>query len=120
MWRTRAVVTMLIEDIAGLRPLSNTEADTPTDQAGLPDLEPLTRGIRRARLVIAFDWIAILVLFLFRDPSAPFLPGDQTVDTVFTVGVLAIATHAGFRWAQLDRYRAVLRLCDDLLGREEV
>lgn len=119
MWRTRAVVSMLVEDIAGLSLPTDRESDL-DESEGRPELEPLAKSIRRARLVIAVDWIAILILFLFRDPAQPFLPGNQAVDTVFTLGVLAVAAHAGFRWGQLERYRSVQRLCDELLDREEV
>ena len=118
MWRTRAVISMLIEDIAGLTLPADRESDA-DEGAGRPELEPLAKAIRRARLVIAVDSIAILTLFLFRDPSKPFLPGHQTIETVFTLGVLAVAAHAGFRWGQLDCYRSVQRLCDELLDREE-
>ena len=118
MWRTRAVISMLVEDIAGLTLSSDREEDA-EESAGRPELETLARAIRRARLVIAVDWIAILVLFIFRDPSRPFLPGGQSIETVFTLGVLVVAAHSGFRWAQLDRYRAVQRLSTELRDRED-
>lgn len=107
MWRTRAVVSMLVEDIAGLSLL------TPEDG----EHEVLSKAMRRATLVVAVDCLAILILFLFRDNTRPFLPADQAIETVFTLGVLAVAAHAGFRWAQLERLRTVRRLCDDLRKR---
>jgi len=110
---------MLVEDIAGLTLPADRESDS-DEHESRPDLESLAKAIRRSRLVIAVDWIAILTLFLFRDPSRSFLPGHQTVEIVFTLGVLAVAAHAGFRWGQLDRYLSVQRLCDELLDREEV
>jgi len=110
MWRTRAVVSMLVEDIAGLKPPA---AD------GQESQEALARAIRRTRLVIIIDWLAILILFLFRDTVRPFLPADRTVETVFTMGVLAVAAHAGYRWGQLDRYRAVEHLCEELRQRQD-
>ena len=118
MWRTRAVISMLVEDIAGL-PLPSDRDEDSSPSEGRPELEPLARAIRRARLVIAVDWIAILVLFVFRDPSRPFLPGGQSIETIFTLGVLAVAAHSGFRWAQLDRYQAVQRLTSELRDRQE-
>ena len=108
MWRTRAVVAMLVEDIAGLKVLTPEEGET----------EALGKARRRARLVVAVDWLAILILFLFRDQTRPFLPANQTIETVFTLGVLAVAAHAGYRWAQLERYRLVQRLCDELRERQ--
>lgn len=115
MWRTRAVVTMLIDDIAKLDLRSVEEGDSPSE----PETELLAGAIRRARLVVAVDCLAILVLFVFRDSTRPFLPINQTIETVFTAGVLAVAVHAGFRWAQLEGLRSVRRLCAELREREE-
>jgi hypothetical protein len=118
MWRTRAVIAMLVEDIAGLALPADRESEA--DKGGdPPELASLSKAIRRGRLVIVVDWIAIAILFLFRDPSRPFLPVNQTVETVFTLGVLAIAAHAGFRWGQIQRYQAVERLCDELHDRQD-
>lgn len=118
MWRTRAVVSMLVEDIASLEtPVGNERDADPTEDN--PEAEPLARAIRKARLVIIVDWLAILILFLFRDQTRPFLPANQTIETVFTLGVLAVAAHAGFRWAQLDRLQAVRRLCVELRQRQQ-
>ena len=119
MWRTRAVVSMLVEDIAGLGPLGPEDREG-EDSPAHPESEALSRAMRRATLVVAVDCLAILILFLFRDQTRPFLAANQTVETVFTFGVLAVAAHAGFRWAQLERFRTVQRLCDDLRERQEV
>ena len=106
---------MLIEDIAGLdRPPSEGE-----DPATAPEEEILDRAMRRARLVVVVDCLAILVLFFFRDSTRPFLPVNQTIDIVFTAGILAVAAHAGFRWAQLEALRSVRRLCAELRERQE-
>ena len=112
MWRTRAVIALLVEDVAGLSLL--TRGDTKDEET-----EVLAGAMRRARLVVAVDCLAILILFLFRDSSQSFLPFNQTIETVFTFGVLAVAAHAGFRWAQLERLRTVQRLCHDLRQRQE-
>lgn len=119
MWRTRAVISMLVEDIAGLSLPSDRDEESVPDE-DRPELEPLAKAIRRARLVIALDWVAILVLFIFRDPTRPFLPGGQSIETVFTLGVLAVAAHSGYRWAQLHRFQAVQRLSSELRDRQEV
>lgn len=111
MWRTAAVISLLVEDIAGLE-MSTAEADR-------PEVHPLARAIGRARLVIGIDCAALLILFLTRNPMRPFLPWEPAVETIFTLGVLAVAVHAGFRWAQLERYRSVQRACEDLRQRTQ-
>lgn len=77
-------------------------------------LEALQQAERRAKLVVALDWLALAVLFVFRDTAAPFLPFDGTIETVFTLGVLAVAVHSGFRLGQLEKYRAVLRVHEEI------
>lgn len=118
MWRTRAVVSMLVEDIAGLSLLTPEERET-DPSAESPEAEVLSKAMRRATLVVAVDCLALLILFLFRDTTRPFLPADRSVETLFTFGVLAVAAHAGFRWAHLERLRAIRRLCDDLRQRQD-
>ena len=110
MWRSRAVIAMLVDDIAGLGPIGPETEEID----GL-----LASAVRRAKLVVAVDCLDILILFLFREQTRPFLPVNQTIETVFTLGVLAVAAHAGFRWAQVERLRAVKRLCAELLERAE-
>ena len=75
-------------------------------------------GRKRARLVVAVDWIALLVLFLFRDRGDVFLPSGPTVEVVFTLGVLVVAVHSGFRLGQLEKMSAVKRVCEELLERD--
>lgn len=118
MWRTRAVISMLLEDVAGLSVPAPGENESEESQRRL-EAETLANAKRRARLVIAIDCLAILILFLFRDSTRPFLPANQTIETVFTFGVLAVAAHAGFRWAQLERLRVVQRLCGELRERQD-
>ena len=65
MWRTRAVISLLVEDIAGLEMV-------PAD-ADRPESASLDRAIRRARLVIGIDCLALMVLFLTHNPVRPFL-----------------------------------------------
>lgn len=118
MWRTRAVIAMLVEDVAGL-PRLPSAAEVDAESEVPPEIEPLERAMRRARLVVVVDCLALLVLFVFRDPSRPFLPFEPTIETVFTLGVLAVAAHAGFRLAQLQQLRSVQRLCTELRERQE-
>lgn len=118
MWRTRAVVSMLVEDVAELRLEDSTEALSEAEEAPPPELRILTRARRRALLVAFIDWIAIGILLAFHSGSGPFLPLGASTDTVFTLGVLAVATHAGFRLGQARTYRATARVCRDLWERQ--
>ena len=118
MWRTRAVIAMLIEEVACLR------MPRPDDESGPPatvseSLELLRKAARRARWIILLDVAAIAVLFFFRDASGPFLASHRAVDSIFTLGVLAVAAHAGFRSAQLWSYRNIDRICDELQQRDD-
>lgn len=122
MLRKRAIRALLVEEVAGLK-LATPAA--PEDAAAEEEAshrqhreiqdEALERAERRALLVIGLDWLALVALFLFRDPLAPFLPMGPTVETVFTLGVVAVAVHSGFRLGQLEKYRAVRRAWDDLV-----
>ncbi len=124
MLRKRAIRSLLVERVAGLRP-SETEAEAPATDEEAPaeaaveetaaEVEALRKAERRALLVVGLDWIALAVLFVLRDRGAAFLPMDGTVETVFTFGVLVVAIHSGFRLGQLEKYRAVSRAYDDLL-----
>ncbi len=122
MLRKRAIRSLLVEEVAGLRPAPPPE-ESPDEPVGLEEAdgarleaeaEALRHAERRALLVVVVDWLALAVLFVFRDTAARFLPFDATVDTVFTVGVLAVAIHSGFRLGQLEKYRAVIRAHRDL------
>ncbi len=110
MWRTRAVLSLLHEEIAGL-PYDAQE--TPERRA-----EIMRRARRRALIVIALDWAAILVLVLFGDRALPTLTFGAGERTVFTLAILAVATHSGFRLGQLEKLRAVARAGDRLVGRD--
>ncbi len=65
--------------------------------------------------MVGLDWLALAALFLLRDRGAAFLPMDPTIETVFTLGVLVVAVHSGFRLGQLEKYRAVSRTYEDLM-----
>lgn len=139
MLRKRAVRSLLVEEVAGLRSLlpddavsgtGNGEggegAAAPAPQPASPpseellegeaaaQVEALARAERRALAVVVLDWAALAVLFLFRDTAETFLPFDGSIETVFTVGVLAVAVHSGFRLGQLEKYRAVRRAHEGL------
>lgn len=105
MLQLHAVRSILFDDIAGVRP----DSDRPDDPIGT-----LQRAGRRALMVAVFDWLAILVLFTLRDGSTGFLSASATEQGLFTLGVLAVATHAGFRLAQREKYAAVARALEQL------
>jgi hypothetical protein len=118
MWRTNAVISILVEDVAELRILESPD-DSPKQRAEeQPELEALTKARRRAILVSLVDWIAILILMAFHSAPTSFLSFGASTDTVFTLGVLAVATHAGFRLGQARTYKVVTRVCEDLWERE--
>ena len=110
MWRTRAVLSLLHEEIAGL-PHDATE--TPEQRA-----ETMNRARRRALIVVVLDWLAIAVLVLFGDRALPMLTFGAREQTIFTVAILAVAVHSGFRLGQLEKLRAVARAASGLAGRD--
>lgn len=135
MLRKRAIRSLLVEEIAGLRlPRSDDDRDEapgeasetagdgraavardPSEAAALEaevQREALEKSERRALVAVGIDWLALVVLFLFRDPAAPFLPAGPTIETVFTLGVVAVAVHSGFRLGQLEKIRAARRAWD--------
>lgn len=119
MWRTNAVISMLVEEVAELQ--IATVPKVPSEEkpsAGRPEMEALAKAKRRAILVGLVDWIAITILLAFHSKAEPFLPLGASTDTVFTLGVLAVATHSGFRLGQARTYKAVSRVCEDLLERQ--
>ena len=121
MWRTRAIVSMLLEDVAALR-ISRTgargEDSVPATEQVPLGLELLEGARKRARLVVAFDWIALLLLFIFRDQGRAFLPTGPSVEVLFTLGILAVAVHSGFRLGQLEKLGSVKRVCREILERD--
>ena len=107
MWRTRAVERMLAEDIAGL-PRPDGAGD---DDTARGDLEI---ALRRAWRAVIVDWVAVAALLTLRFGEAPLVNLGPGVDAVFAIGVLLIATHAGFRLGQLEKLRCVERLLQEL------
>jgi hypothetical protein len=106
MWRTRAVVNLLLQDVCGL-----------PEEPDRPAVEILRRARRRALLVVLLDLAALAVLFTLRERERAFLTASGG-DAIFTLGVLAVAVHAGFRLAQARVLRAVAGLSEDLVLRE--
>lgn len=124
MLRQRAIRSLLVEEIAGLRlPRSEDERGEASEaSAGESEAleaeierEALEKAERRALFAVGVDWLALVVLFLFRDPATPFLPVGPTIETVFTLGVVAVAVHSGFRLGQLEKIRAARRAWEKML-----
>ena len=110
MWRTRAVLSLLHEEIGGL---PHDDDKTAEDRA-----EAMARVRRRALIVIILDWLAILTLVLLGDRGLPMMSLGASEHTVFTLAILAVATHSGFRLGQLEKLRAVARAAERLAGRD--
>ena len=78
----------------------------------------LDRARRRALVVAMLDATAIALLVLLRQ-SDRFLVLGRNEETLFTLGVLVVAVHLGFRLAQGMTIGTVRRLHEDLVEREE-
>lgn len=114
LFRTRAVERILLEDLAGLR-----NDGTPGGEASdAPDEDDsrdrLAAARRKAVLVIALDWAALLILLFARARSAEIFSFGPTEESIFAVGILAIAVHSGFRLGQLEKYDAIRRVLEEL------
>ncbi|MCZ6508401.1 MAG: hypothetical protein O7A98_11540 [Acidobacteria bacterium] len=99
MWRTQAIVSMLLEEVGGL----------PADDDGA-----LSRALRRGAWIVAIDWLAVIVLVLLQDGDAAQLKLSGGEQAVFTVGILAVAAHSGFRLGQLQKLKSLQRLRAEL------
>lgn len=98
MLRIEAVEALLVDDVARIRESAEDTGER---------LEQLGRARRRAGFVAAIDWLAILALFALRDTAADFLTLGANERSIFSIAVLAIAVHSGFRLGQWEKYRAV-------------
>jgi hypothetical protein len=106
---------MLIDEVAGLRrqDLEDEEQSASRER----DDRLLLKARRRAVAVVMLDWAAILVLLLLRNWNQIFLVFGPTEEAVFTLGVLAVAVHSGFRLGQWEKYRRVTALVEELADR---
>ena len=105
MLRIQAIEELLIDDVAHLRR---------SDPSGGERHRELVKARQRALLVAVFDWVAIAVLFFLREPLSDFLSLGAGEESVFTLAVLAIAVHSGFRLGQWEKFRAVERAIESL------
>ena len=116
MLRLRAVRALLVDDVGNLRVVRGEEIAPEEELAR--EREALERARKRSALVAAVDLAAIAVLFALRDPGRVFLFLGRGEETAFTLGVLALAVHLGFRLAQYQAYRDLARLHQELVERE--
>ena len=64
----------------------------------------------------SLDLVAVTVLFVFREPATAFLTPGASEEGIFTLGILAVVAHAGYRFAQYRHLRTVARLHEELGG----
>lgn len=130
MLRPRAVRELLLE-AAGVRlvaPVAAVEEEASggrgvpegaaAEAARLREREALDRAHRRGVLVAALDAAAIVVLLLLREGDR-FLVLGRTEEAIFSLGVLVVAVHLGFRLSQVLTLATVRRLHEELAEREE-
>jgi hypothetical protein len=115
MWRTKAVQFLLIEEVARIPSKASSDEAESADSI---HEEELTRASARATRAVVLDWVAILVLVLLRQSAGGSLELGASVETIFTLGILAVAVHSGFRLGQRQTYRTVARLCQELAERD--
>jgi hypothetical protein len=113
MLRTRAVRSLLL-DVGAVRPPAMEESGPPVDVQHDADRSVVRQAARRALLVVAIDALALSLLFLLRDRGRAFLALERSPDTVFTIGVLVVAAHLGFRLAQYLQLQRIARALDEL------
>jgi len=119
MLRTHAVRQILLEDIAGI-PHGTSDHRGDPNRPKLDDSATLLeRARRRNTLVVVLDWIALLVLVFVRARSAQVLDIGPSEDSIFSLGLLAIAAHSGFRLGRLEKLHAVRRALDGLSKRSQ-
>jgi hypothetical protein len=116
MLRARAVRAMLVEEVGGLR-RPRAEGESAEEAVGW-EREALARAARRALVFVLVDLVAVVVLFAFREPARAFLNPGASEEGIFTLGVLVVVAHAGYRFAQYRHLRTVCRLHDELAARE--
>jgi hypothetical protein len=80
--------------------------------------EALDRAHRRGVVVAALDAAAIVVLLQLRENDR-FLVLGRTEEAIFSLGVLVVAVHLGYRVAQVMTVGTVRRLHAELGEREE-
>lgn len=122
MLRPKAVRELLVE-AAGVRlPGGDGEAAAElsaeaAEAARQREREALDHARRRGLLAVVVDAVAIAALLALRE-SDRFLTLGRDEETIFTVGVLVVAVHLGWRLAQAATVGTVRRLHDEVSERE--
>jgi hypothetical protein len=92
--------------------------ETPSSGEGAAHLlDKLGQASRKALFIVLLCWAAILVLLVTHEDRGRFLSFEE-LETVFTVGILLVATYSGFRLGQWEKYRAIRRVVEELSERE--
>ena len=121
MLRIKAVRSLLL-DLAGLREVEDAGPEADDDRTlserdedrAVAQRDELDRARKKAVGAVLIDTAAIVALFLVRDRSREFLPTGRDIGTVFTIGILVVAVHLGFRLAHAMWLRSVERVWDEL------
>ncbi|MDX1630948.1 MAG: hypothetical protein R3234_03755 [Thermoanaerobaculia bacterium] len=104
MLRLQAVRSLLVEEVASLR-IEGEPSDARPD-------ERLDTARKKALAFVVLCWTALLVLILTRVPGDPALL--EGFGSLYLAGLLIVATAAGFRLGQWEKYRAVQKALADL------
>jgi len=137
MMRLHAVRSLLVEEVGGIpgtpsrrwrRGRGSDDAEPadagPADPERSPEerdallREILDQAARKALGMAVLCWTAIGVLFLTHESPDRFF-SFRGIETVFTVGILVVATYGGYRLGQWEKYRAVSRAVEELEARDE-
>lgn len=117
MLRKRAIRALLIERIAGMRP-PPTPADPNDEVLDAEQAENQRLAIEKARSrafgMAGLAAFALVILFVGRDSSKPFLRAGTLEEILFTLGVVAVAGFAGYRLAQAEVLGALRGLWGEL------
>ncbi len=108
---------LLIDEVAGLR-VARGRGEPPAEVAAR-EREALASARRRALFAAALDAVAVAVLFLLRDRGRVFFFLGPAEEAVFTLGVLLVTAHLGFRLGQYLTLSSVSRLVEELLERDD-
>jgi hypothetical protein len=122
-------VRALLVEAAGVRPVAPAvdveeagesgavAGEAAAEAARRREREALDRAHRRGVVVAALDAAAIVVLLLLRENDR-FLVLGRTEEAIFSLGVLVVAVHLGYRVAQVMTVGTVRRLHAELGERE--
>lgn len=131
---------LLIEEVGGIRvvepdpePTAGEDPDEALRSDALGDEasedrsilgeaeEALRQARRQAAAVVVFDLVAVVILLLMGGSEASPLSQltlGRSEQTIFTLAILLITVHAGFRLGQLEKYNAVARASAELAERD--